>query len=96
MPHRWRRPTPHLAFAALLAAGLAGIDEKLELEPVFVGDAYHAKNIREVPKTLREAIDLLDRSMMLRTASATMSSNTTSTPPAGRSPSTTAVLRTGS
>ena len=39
---------PYLAFAALLAAGLAGIDEKLELEPVFVGDAYNAKNIREV------------------------------------------------
>ena len=49
---------PYLAFAALLAAGLAGIDEKLELEPAFVGDAYLGKNLREVPKTLREAIEL--------------------------------------
>ena len=48
---------PYLAFAALLAAGLAGIEEELELEPAFVGDAYHGKGIREVPKTLREAID---------------------------------------
>jgi glutamine synthetase len=59
---------PYLAFAALLAAGLAGIDEKLDLEPAFVGDAYHGKNLREVPKTLREAISLLDGSKMLREA----------------------------
>ena len=31
---------PYLAFAALIAAGLAGIEEKLELEPPFSGDAY--------------------------------------------------------
>ena len=30
------------AFAALIAAGLAGIDEKLELQKPFVGDAYQA------------------------------------------------------
>jgi glutamine synthetase len=59
---------PYLAFAALIAAGLAGIDEELELEPVFVGDAYHAKDIREIPKTLREAIELMDGSAMLREA----------------------------
>jgi len=59
---------PHLAFAALIAAGLAGIDEKLELEPAYVGDAYHGENLREVPKTLREAIDLMDTSKMLRAA----------------------------
>ena len=59
---------PYLAFAALIAAGMAGIEEKLELEPPFVGDAYHGKGIREVAKTLREAIDLLDRSKMLRSA----------------------------
>ena len=59
---------PYLAFAALLAAGLAGIDEELELEPAFVGDAYLGKGIREVPKTLREAIELMDKSKMLRAA----------------------------
>jgi len=59
---------PYLAFAALLAAGLAGIDEKLELEPAFVGDAYHGKNLREIPKTLRGAIELLEESKMLRAA----------------------------
>src|SRR6266436_3376732 len=45
---------PYLAFAALIAAGLQGIEEKLELEPAFAGDAYDAKKkLREIPKTLR-------------------------------------------
>src|SRR5688572_21815649 len=59
---------PYLAIAALLAAGLAGIEEKLELEPAFVGDAYHGKALREIPKTLRDAIDRLEKSKMLRSA----------------------------
>ena len=59
---------PYLAFAALLAAGLAGIEQKLELEAPFVGDAYHGKRLREVPKTLREATELMDKSKMLRAA----------------------------
>lgn len=59
---------PYLAFAALLAAGLAGIEEKLELEPPFKGDAYGGKRLREVPKTLREATALMDKSKMLRSA----------------------------
>jgi glutamine synthetase len=59
---------PYLAFAALLAAGLAGIEEKLELEAPYVGDAYQGKRLREVPKTLREAAALMDKSKMLRAA----------------------------
>jgi glutamine synthetase len=59
---------PYLAFAALLAAGLNGIAEKMELEPAFEGDAYHGSRLREVPKTLREATELLDQSKMLRQA----------------------------
>ncbi len=50
------------------AAGLAGIEEKLELEPAFVGDAYHGERLREIPKTLREATETLRASEMLRTA----------------------------
>jgi glutamine synthetase len=59
---------PYLAFAALLAAGLAGIEQKLELEAPFVGDAYQGKRLREVPKTLREAAELMKGSKMLRAA----------------------------
>lgn len=40
---------PYLAFAALLAAGIDGIENKMALEPAFVGDAYAARNVREVP-----------------------------------------------
>ena len=58
---------PYLAFAALLAAGIAGIEQKLELEPMFEGDAYGGKG-REIPKTLRGAIEALDGSAMLRAA----------------------------
>jgi glutamine synthetase len=60
---------PYLAFAALLAAGLDGIERKLPLEPMFAGDAYDpGRQLREVPKTLREARALLDGSKFLREA----------------------------
>ena len=59
---------PYLAFAAMLAAGIAGIEEGLELEPEFTGDAYGAKKAREIPGTLRDAAKLLKRSKMLRAA----------------------------
>ncbi len=56
---------PYLAFAALLAAGLQGIEDKLELEPAFTGDAYFGKKLREVSKTLRDATVALKKSKML-------------------------------
>lgn len=59
---------PYLAFAALIAAGLAGIDEKLDLGKPFEGDAYHDEKLPEVAKTLRDAITALDHSTMLRAA----------------------------
>ena len=59
---------PYLAFAALIAAGLAGIDEKLALVPPFKGDAYGGKDIAEVPKTLRDAMDSLAGSKFMRSA----------------------------
>ncbi|MEP9372482.1 glutamine synthetase family protein [Mesorhizobium sp. KR1-2] len=59
---------PYLAFAALIAAGLAGIDEQLELPKPFVGDAYQAAELPEIPKTLRGAIETMEKSTMLREA----------------------------
>ncbi len=59
---------PYLAFAALIAAGLAGIDEKLELQKPFEGDAYKASRTPEIPKTLRAATESLSKSKMLRAA----------------------------
>jgi len=59
---------PYLACAALLAAGLDGIEQKLALEPEMKGDMYSATGIREIPHNLREAADLLNASAMLRAA----------------------------
>ena len=59
---------PYLAFAAALACGLHGIENKLKLEPAFRGNAYEGKNIREVPKTLRDALASLDKSKIFRSA----------------------------
>lgn len=59
---------PYLAFAALLAAGISGIEGKMELEAPFVGDAYGGKNVREIPHTLRAATEALTGSEMLRAA----------------------------
>ena len=59
---------PYLACAALLAAGLAGIEGKMELEPEMSGDMYNTAGIREIPHNLRDAAALLNGSKMLRAA----------------------------
>jgi glutamine synthetase len=59
---------PYLAFSGLIAAGLAGIEEKLTLDAPHSGDAYHGAKLPEVPKTLREATESLAKSKMLRSA----------------------------
>jgi glutamine synthetase len=59
---------PYIAFAALLAAGIDGIEKKMELEDPFSGDAYGAAGVREVPKTLRDATDMFTSSTLLRDA----------------------------
>jgi glutamine synthetase len=59
---------PHLAIAALLAAGLDGIERKLALEPPVTGDIYHAGAAREIPRNLREAARRMADSAMLRAA----------------------------
>src|SRR2546430_1168479 len=43
---------PYLAFAALLAAGLYGIEEKLELKPAVEGNAYES-DVERFPHALR-------------------------------------------
>jgi glutamine synthetase len=54
---------PYLAVAALVAAGLHGIENELELEPAFVGNAYGSDK-PTVPTSLREATDLLAGSQL--------------------------------
>ncbi|HJP80019.1 MAG TPA: glutamine synthetase family protein [Pseudonocardiaceae bacterium] len=49
---------PYLAVAAVIAAGLHGIEHELPLEAEFTGNAY-ASGRDTVPRTLRDAADLL-------------------------------------
>ena len=59
---------PYLAFAALLAAGLDGIERELEPPPFFEGNLYEAVELPQVPRTLGEALELARGSEMLRKA----------------------------
>ena len=59
---------PYLSCAALLAAGLAGIEGKMALEPEMKGDMYNTENVRNVPHNLRDAAAALKGSAMLRAA----------------------------
>lgn len=59
---------PYLACAALLAAGLGGVENGLTLEPEFTGDAYAAESAREIPKSLAAAATAMKGSAMLRKA----------------------------
>jgi glutamine synthetase len=58
---------PYLALAAITAGGLYGIEEGLELEPEFVGNAYNSDKPR-LPTTLREAAKLFSASSVARKA----------------------------
>ena len=59
---------PYLALAAMLAAGLQGIEEKLELPAPFQGDAYADDAQQHLPATLRDARAALLASSMLQEA----------------------------
>jgi glutamine synthetase len=58
---------PYLAFAALIAAGLHGVESGLELGPALEGNAYESDAVR-FPSTLREAIAALDEGVVARQA----------------------------
>jgi glutamine synthetase len=58
---------PYLAFAALLAAGIYGIENELELPPGLEGNAYES-DAKRFPHSLREAIDALEKGTMARGA----------------------------
>ena len=58
---------PYLAFAALLAAGLHGIEAGLEPPVVFEGNAYES-DVERFPSSLREAIAELEGGTVARAA----------------------------
>jgi len=58
---------PYLAVAGMIAAGLHGIDSELTLEDAFAGNAY-LDDGPKVPHTLRDALDLWEKSSLARDA----------------------------
>ncbi len=57
---------PYLAFAATIAAGLYGIEHKIEPPEMFEGNAYEAKDVPRVPTSLYEAVDAFEKSAMAK------------------------------
>ncbi len=57
---------PYLAQAAMLAAGIKGIEDALELAPATTGDVYEDAKAADIPQTLRAATETLRGSAFLR------------------------------
>jgi glutamine synthetase len=59
---------PYLAFAATIAAGLAGVEEGLDCGDPYHGNAYVDEKLPALPESLREAATLFERSAFARRA----------------------------
>jgi glutamine synthetase len=58
---------PYLACAAMIAAGMYGVEHELTLPAAFSGNAY-AADFDRLPTTLRDALELWEKSDLARTA----------------------------
>jgi glutamine synthetase len=59
---------PYLAVAALIAGGLYGVDQELQLPEPCAGNAYAATGVERLPATLAEAAALFEGSAVAREA----------------------------
>jgi len=59
---------PYLAYAATIAAGLRGIDEKLDCGEPYTGNAYLDADLPRLPDSLEQAANLLSKSEVARQA----------------------------
>ena len=59
---------PYLALSGLIAAGLSGLDQSLELPPPVTGNAYAIDDLERVPNSLNEALELWVSSPLARAA----------------------------
>lgn len=59
---------PYLAFSAMLAAGLAGIEENLDSGDEYTGNAYVDPKLAALPSSLEAAAGLLGKSRLARKA----------------------------
>jgi glutamine synthetase len=59
---------PYLGLAAVLAAGLDGIERGTDPGPELKGNAYEAGEAEAFPSSLREAVDLWEQSSFAKDA----------------------------
>jgi glutamine synthetase len=59
---------PYLAFAATIAAGLAGLEQGLDCGEPYRGNAYIDEKLPALPDSLKDAANLLEKSEMARSA----------------------------
>jgi glutamine synthetase len=59
---------PYIVYAAAIAAGLDGIENRIEPPPIFEGDVYESNELPTVPMNLVEAIGEFERSDLARRA----------------------------
>ena len=59
---------PYLGYAATIASGLHGMQNRIECPPMFEGNAYEAKEVPRVPSALHEAVDEFEGSQVAREA----------------------------
>ena len=59
---------PYLAFAAMIAAGMAGVRESLDCGAEYVGNAYADPKLARLPSSLADAANLLEGSKLARSA----------------------------
>ncbi len=57
---------PHLAYAAILGAGLHGIEQEIEPPTESVGNGYAATGVPRIPRALWQAVELLEDSALAR------------------------------
>jgi glutamine synthetase len=53
---------PYLGYAATIAGGLYGIENRIECPEMFTGNAYEAKDVPRLPSSLHEAVDEFEKS----------------------------------
>ena len=59
---------PYLAYSAAIASGLAGIEQRVEPPPAYIGDVYSAPAETMLPRSLEAAVEAFSRSDIARSA----------------------------
>ena len=59
---------PYLAYSAVIASGLAGIEERTEPPPAYIGDVYSASEDIMLPHSLEQAVESFAGSELARSA----------------------------